>query len=295
MSKALKVLSPAKLNLYLEILGKRPDGYHTLNTIFERISLFDEITVRESDNGRIKIESDAKDIPRDSRNLAYKAARLLKKDLGISKGALIRIKKRIPVGAGLGGGSSNAASTLLGLNQLWDLRLSRQKLSAYGAKLGSDVPFFLSGASFAFGNGRGEKIKPLVPIRKKFWHIVAAPRFKVSTKGIYAEFDKIQINTGKRKRIRIDFITKKKIGEMLFNRLEEVTFRKYPKVKELKESLIAQGVKNVLMSGTGGAVFGIVSSRKEGERIAARFIRSKNMKVFVAATTGSADKNSISA
>ncbi len=284
MSKALKVLSPAKLNLYLEVLGKRPDGYHSLNTIFERISLSDEITVRELDNGRIRIESESKDIPKDSRNIAYKAACLLKDDLRISKGALISIKKRIPVGAGLGGGSSNAASTLIGLNRLWGLKLNKQRLSAYGAKLGSDVPFFLSGASFAFGNGRGEMIKALSPGKKKLWHIVVAPRFKVSTKKIYEELDKARIGAGRKIRINTDCLDKKKITGMLFNRLEEVTFKKYPGVKKLKENLTEQGIKNVLMSGSGGAVFGIVNSRKEARRIAGRFTRSKNIKVFIAAT-----------
>lgn len=284
MSKALKISSPAKLNLYLEVLCKRPDGYHAINTIFERISLSDEIVLKETDNGHIKIKSNAKDIPKDSRNLAYKAASLLKNDLRISKGIVIEIKKRIPAGAGLGGGSSNGASVLLGLNRLWNLKLNKQKLLAYAAQLGSDAAFFISGCSFGLGNGRGEKIKPLANFRKKLWHIVAVPEVKVSTKKIYEEFDKAKISTDEKKPINVDCLDKRGIGRILFNRLEEVTFRKYPEVKKLKEGLKAQGVKNVLMSGSGGAVFGIVNSRKEGLAIAKVFKHLHKVRVFVAET-----------
>lgn len=283
----VKILSPAKLNLYLEVLNKRPDGYHNIRSLFERISLSDELTFKQSDDHRIEIKSDSKDIPKDGRNLVYKAASLLRSTLGIKKGVSIEIKKRIPVGAGLGGGSSNAASALLGLKKLWNLKLSRKKLFAYGSYLGSDVAFFLSGASFALGEGRGEKIKPLDNFKKKLWHIILVPNFMVSTQEIYKELDNLE-NYNKRARgfsaRQLFRLVNIPPGNIIYNRLEEATFRRYPKVGELKEALLSRGVKNTAMSGSGGAVFGIVNSRKEGLRLLESFKHCKNIRVFVART-----------
>lgn len=286
MGKALKIVSPAKVNLYLEILNKRADGYHTIVTLFERISLCDEILLTESEGNAIRVESEAKDIPLDSNNLAYKAAALVKEDLGISKGLVIRIKKHIPVGAGLGGGSSNAASTLLGLNRLWNLRLSRKKLFAYAARLGSDVAFFAANVPFAWGSSRGEKIKPFSGFDKKLWHILLAPKVNVSTKEVYQQFDKVtKENTAcaPPREVPADF-RGLNLARILSNRLEEVTFKRYPKVRKLKEDLIAYGLKYALMSGSGGSVFGIVKSRKEGLAIARIFEHRKDVRAFVVKT-----------
>lgn len=282
MPKVLKVSSSAKLNLYLEILDKRPDGYHNLRTVFERISLNDTLTLKEIDSPEIRIISDSKDIPRDSRNLAYKAAEILKEDLGISKGVEIRIKKIIPVGAGLGGGSSNAASVLLGLNRLWRLGLSRGRLLGYAAKLGSDVSFFIYNCPYALGTSRGEKIRPLKSWKKRLWHILVVPKINVPTKEIYQEFDKgrgLNVNAGTGSGVYPN------IKAMLFNRLEEAAFRRYPQVREVKEILLKEaGLENALMSGSGSAVFGLVDSRKEGLRIAKRVSRFKDWKIFVVKT-----------
>ena len=135
----VRVLSYAKLNLYLEILDKRPDGYHNLETIFERVSLADEIVIKRAPGNSIRIETDSSDIPQGSGNLVYQAAELLKKDFGISAGLVIKIKKCIPVGAGLGGGSSNAASTLLGLNYFWNLGLSAEELKSQAREFESKL------------------------------------------------------------------------------------------------------------------------------------------------------------
>lgn len=282
MPKVLKVSSSAKLNLYLEILNKRPDGYHNLRTVFERISLNDTLTLKEIDSPEIRIISDSKDIPRDSRNLAYKAAEILKDDLGIEKGLEIRIKKIIPVGAGLGGGSSNAASVLLGLNRLWRLGLSRGRLLGYAARLGSDVSFFIYNCPYALGTSRGEKIRPLKSWKKRLWHILVVPKINVPTKEIYREFDKgrgLNVNAGTGSGVYPN------IKAMLFNRLEEAAFRRYPQVREVKEILLKEaGLENALMSGSGSAVFGLVDSRKEGLKIAKRVSRFKDWKIFVVKT-----------
>ena len=276
--KTLKVVSPAKLNLYLEVLNKRPDGYHNLHTLFERIDLADEIIFEDAGKDIITIRSDSREIPCNKDNLAYKAACLLKQELSLHKGVGIYIKKRIPVGAGLGGGSSNAASVLLGLNQLWKLGLSRKRLFEYAAKLGSDVAFFIARVSFAWGSSRGEKIKP-AHCKRKLWHILLVPKVKVSTKEIYEKLDRF----GWKNSPTIEISTAT-IPKILFNRLEETTFRYYPKVKQLKEALAAKGLKKVLMSGSGGSVFAIVASRKEGLTIAKGFQHVKGVKVFVVKT-----------
>ena len=287
MDKAVTIASPAKVNLYLEILNKRPDGYHAIVTLFERISLSDEIILRPREDSALLILSKAKNIPLDSNNLVYKAAALLRKDLGISRGVSIEIKKRIPVGAGLGGGSSNAASTLLGLNRLWNLKLSKKKLLAYAARLGSDVAFFIEDVSFAWGSSRGEKITPCFGAHKSLWHILLTPDVSVSTKEAYQEFDRV-VNKPPLSHAALEgsgFPARRlRVGKILFNHLEDVTFRKYPKVRKLKESLRAYGVRRALMSGSGGSVFGIVKSRKEGLRIAERFQHRKGLKVFVVKT-----------
>lgn len=282
MPKVLKVSSSAKLNLYLEILDRRPDGYHNLRTVFERISLNDTLTLKEIDSPEIRIISDSKDIPCDSRNLAYKAAEILKEDFGIEKGLEIRIKKMIPVGAGLGGGSSNAASVLLGLNRLWRLGLSRGRLLGYAARLGSDVSFFIYNCPYALGTSRGEKIRPLKSWKKRLWHILVVPKINAPTKEIYREFDKGRGLNVKAGTTRGRYPN---VKEILFNRLEEAAFRRYPQVREVKEILLKEaGLENALMSGSGSAVFGLVDSRKEGLKIAKRVSRFKDWKIFVVKT-----------
>ena len=285
----VKVLSYAKLNLYLEILNKRPDGYHNLETIFERVSLMDEIVIKKAPGNSLRIETDSPDIPKGSGNSVYQAAALLKKNFAISAGLVIKIKKRIPVGAGLGGGSSNAASTLLGLNYLWNLGLSAEELKDYASRIGSDAAFFVYNYPLATGRGRGERIELWSGLKKKLWHIIAVPKLNVSTARIYRDLDKSRAQTGNKKsfdsgKIKKAGLKKLKVRDILFNRLEEVTFKRYPQVGRLKRDLEAQGIRGVLMSGSGSAVFGIVGSRKGGLRIAKILQRSKNLKVFVAET-----------
>ena len=292
--KSCKLKSYAKVNLYLEVLKKRADGYHQILTLFERISLFDEINIRPRLDKKIRIFCSEPQIPKGKGNLAYRAASLLKTVSGIDKGADIRIKKRIPAAAGLAGGSSNAASVLLGLNRLWGLNLSKKRLISYAKQLGSDVPFFLANASFALGKSRGDDIKAVKGIKIKLWHILAVPKTKVSTKTIYRGLDKIAdfSVTGLTKaasnvKILIRALKESKVpmqGERLFNRLEGATFGLYPQVERLKNKMRDLGVKAVLMSGSGPAVFGIVSSRKEAEAICRKLYRLGYGSTFAVST-----------
>jgi len=275
--------SPAKLNLYLKVLAKRKDNYHNLRTIFERISLCDTIVLRLRRDGKIIIRCNNPRVPGGEKNIAFAAARLLQKSLKVNYGAEIKISKRIPVGSGLGGGSSNAASVLLGLNKLWKLSLTKQRLAGLAKKLGSDVPFFIYEKPFAEGTGRGQRIKLLPALnRVRLWHVLAVPKVQVLTPEIYKKWDSNRRtpplpNIKKIERAGLTMpeydvkiwtsVLKARalilLSQLLFNDLEKITLKAYPGAKKIKERLEDLGPKAILMSGSGPAVFAVVSSRKE--------------------------------
>ena len=293
----LVINSYAKLNLYLKVLGKRKDNYHNLETIFERISLCDKITLTLRHDREIRIISVCPNIPKDSSNLAYKSAKLLQDSLDLDKGVDIKIIKRIPVGSGMGGGSGNAASVLTGLNKLWHLNLAQRELASFARKLGADVPFFIYDAPFALGVERGDKIKKLTKLNKlKLWHVLVVPKIKVATRLIFEKFDEIYApgNTIEALTIpefNVKLLTSALIRRdfsltngMLFNSLEEITFRLYPEIREIKEKFSVLGVKAVLMSGSGSTVFGAVDSRKEAVSLSRQLEGNKFWQVFVTHT-----------
>jgi len=291
--------SYAKLNLYLAVLNKRKDDYHNIKTLFERVDLHDSIQLTKRADGLIKIRCADPAVPPGTNNLCYKSARLLQEKFGITSGVEIKITKRIPVGAGLGGGSSNAACTLLGLNKLWKLGLSRDKLERLAQLIGADVPFFIFNAPFAFAFGRGDKIKPLPRLNNaRLFHILAVPSVEVSTPLIYKRWDKLCAHQSAKKpwltkpfanvNILTSVISKNKLfgrPELLYNGLEAVTAGLYPEVKRIRERLAGLGVLATLMSGSGPAVFGIVSARKEALSLAALLKKQgRSMRVFVTTT-----------
>ena len=271
----LVLKSYAKLNLYLAVLGKRKDNYHKLNTLFERIGLSDTIVLKPRRDDLIKITCENKDVPTDESNLCYQAAKLFRQKCGIRKGVDIKIEKNIPVGAGLGGGSGNAATVLMGLKGIWKARLSRKALCSLAEKLGSDVSFFLYDVPFAQGTGRGEKIRPLAGLKSlKLWHILIVPKLHIPTSFIYKKWDELAQKNKKaaltRKPCNVKIITSilrqnnfADLNNRLFNDLERVTLPLYAQVKRVREALKRSGIGAVLMSGSGPAVFGIVTSKKE--------------------------------
>src|SRR3989339_441994 len=192
MVKNIKLKANAKINLFLDILNKRKDGYHNLKTVFQEVSLSDEIYIEQIEIG-IKIVCNDPNIPTDSRNLVYKAADLIKKYSKIDKGIQIKITKGIPVGAGLGGGSSDAASVLKGLNKMWQLKLSKKVLINIAKKIGADVPFFIEGGRCS-ATGIGDILKP-VSVKKKEWYVIVKPCFEISTKYVYSQLTKINKNS----------------------------------------------------------------------------------------------------
>lgn len=274
----MKINSYAKLNLYLAVLNKRKDNYHNINTVFERIDLCDKIVLVPRQDKKINIVCTHPAIPKDnSRNLAFRSAKLLQDSFKIDRGVDIKIIKRIPVASGLGGGSSNAAAVLVGLNKFWKLNIAQNKLIILAKKIGSDVPFFIYNSPFAEGRGRGDMIKPLKPLNPvKFWHILIVPRKKVSTMQIYKKWDSVRAKlTSPKYDVKIlGSILRKKdfslISKAMFNSLEQVVTELFPEIRHIKARLMSLGIKSILMSGSGPAVFGMVSSRKEATSLCMR-------------------------
>ena len=268
----------AKLNLSLSILGRRPDGFHELETLFERIDLHDDLTFTVKPSGVIKISCDDKRVPCDERNLVHKAARLLMRGETVSQGVAITIKKRIPVAAGLAGGSSNAATTLLGLNKVWNLGLSRARLVSYAAQVGSDVAFFLYDTPFALGTGRGEVIKPL-KVKARLWHFLVVPKAPVLTKDVYGCYASWTGRLTKRKADDTIYRSLKKndpvgVAQALSNDLERPILKLKPHLGKLKDRVARQDVLGVSFSGSGPSVYAVVASEKEALKIKAVFART---------------------
>ena len=282
--------SYAKLNLYLEVINKRPDHYHNLKTVFERIDLADRIILKSRPDKKINLICNFPFVPKDNLNLAFKSAKLLQDTFAVEEGVDIKIIKRIPVGSGLGGGSSNAATVLLGLNKLWKLNLLPKKLVDLAKRIGSDVPFFIYGLPFALAELRGDKISPLKALNKvRLWHILVVPKIKVSTPIIYAKWDRYSKLTRPKYDVKILNLALRKrdfplLSETLFNSLEEITFKLYPRVRRIKESLKALGLKSILMSGSGPAIMGIVSSRKEALALREQLKGNRFWQLFVTRT-----------
>ena len=265
---SLSLKSHAKVNLFLKVLRKRSDGYHEIESLIQEISLCDNILLEDRQKGiTILCPNKEISIPSNHNNLAYKAAKLLMERFNIKKGISITIDKKIPVGSGLGGGSSNAASVLKGLNQLWNLGLKNAQLQELGASIGSDVPFFINGKT-ALVKGRGVKIHTCFTI-PKIWLVLAIPNINVSTKWAYERMNReLTKNINSAKLLKLKKLGVKNIVNNLFNRLEGVVLKEYPLIKVIKEKMMACGASGALMSGTGSAVFGIASSKDKACRIA---------------------------
>ncbi|MEW6009473.1 MAG: 4-(cytidine 5'-diphospho)-2-C-methyl-D-erythritol kinase [Candidatus Omnitrophota bacterium] len=301
---SVSIKAPAKINLFLRVLNKRKDKFHNLQTLFERIGLFDKITLTRRKDNRIVISSSNRSLPKGRGNLMYKAALLLKKKYGIKEGLGIFIDKNIPISAGLGGGSSDCATTLLGLNRLWKLKLTKKELLQMAKNLGSDVPFFVSNNSFSLATGRGEALKNLRN-HIRLWHILIVPKIILSTKKVYAHFDKIEhkneqeirpstasLTKGSRD-VNIYILCLAKLGltkrlrllaKVNFNSLEFAAKRLAPQISRIKKVLYSLGIKYVGMSGSGPSVFGILNSGKEAKALRRKLARYKDWRTFVVRT-----------
>jgi len=277
VKRSITVKAPAKVNLRLEILGLREDHYHEILSWVYPVSLWDEISLERIEEG-IEFECDHLQVPRE--DLTVKAAKLFLQYTGLKMGVRIRLKKNIPVGSGLGGGSSDAASTLRGLIGLSGLHLREEELLELGAKLGSDVPFFIRGKPALIG-GRGEKIIRELPPLKLFM-VIIYPQKPLSSSAVYHLYDLSLTKEDRKNKIVRDF-PPRKWDDFLYNALEQVAEEVLPEIKEMKNLLRQKGAQGVSMTGSGSAVFGIYE-REEEARSAFDFLKTFNWEVFLVET-----------
>jgi 4-diphosphocytidyl-2-C-methyl-D-erythritol kinase len=304
-ANSLLLPSPAKLNLYLDVLGRRPDGYHELLTLFERISLCDTIRLTEIQTDEIVLSCDSRLIPCDATNLAWRAADLMRRSFGIKRGVKIEIQKRIPVGGGMGGGSSNAATVLSGMNRLFGMRLNRPVLIDLANRLGSDVAFFVSARRFAVGRGRGGELTGAsIPSGVRLWHVLFVPPRNIITKDVYALFDRgsQRAKTGRNPQetltltknsenvnMLLSYLRRRdfcSLNRKIYNRLSEIVAESYGFVSELRADLSKLGFKWLHMSGSGPTLFVICKDQKYAQRVydKARARLSDKYHLFIAVT-----------
>lgn len=256
--KTLRLESPAKVNLRLEILKKREDGYHEIRTVFQKISLHDMLSFSFKNGKGISITTNQANLPVGESNLVYKAAQAILSHSDYRKGISIYIDKKIPLGAGLGGGSSNAATTLMAFNRLLQTGFSQKELISMGAQIGADVPFFLLGRG-AIATGIGERLKEVdLPI---LWYVLINPNFEVSTRWAY-QSSKLTKKTFRYK-IQEFLTTPEEISEILRNDLEEVVSKAFPQIDQMKRILSSTGALGTMMTGSGPTVFGIFSKKED--------------------------------
>ncbi len=283
------ITAPAKVNLFLRVLNKRDDGYHSIETIFEKVSLFDEINVDVTDTDT-RIECDDSSIPVCSDSLLGRTVRLFKEKAGLNANFVIKLKKNIPSGGGLGGGSSDSAAILRAMNEITGLRLNKTSLFDIAAKLGADVPFFLNDASFACGKGRGDIITEL-EFKRKFWHVLVTPPFKLLTKDVYGRLDPFALT----KDIALDrmfsaFLEEEKtqnLAKNLHNDLQPIVLREFPVLKKVFCALEDAGALGTLLSGSGSTVFGIFDEkvvRQAQRKLLGAFPKEKNWRIYVVST-----------
>ena len=272
-SRGLALRTSAKVNLALEVLGKRGDGYHEIATVLQAVDLCDRLKVEAADT--LSVQTDDPDLPTDDGNLVMRAARLLQKAAGVEVGARIRLDKRIPVAAGLGGGSSDAAATLWGLSWLWGLRWPKARLRELAVELGMDVPFFL-GTGRAVARGRGERLDAL-PGGGGYALVLVNPRVPLSTREVYgrvpAGWEARPVGT---ERVIEALRTRNvaKVAAALTNNLESVVEPLLPVIGRMKAALLAAGALGAIMSGSGPTVFGMARSLDHARQIRTRVSRA---------------------
>jgi 4-diphosphocytidyl-2-C-methyl-D-erythritol kinase len=271
------LLSPAKVNLSLHLTGRRDDGYHLIESVFVPLNLFDRLEINFAapvPNGTIEVTSDTAEVPSGPSNLIFRAADIMRRRTGENFSLTVRLHKRIPVGSGLGGGSSNAATILSFLNVVLGLPLQQSALAAVGMEVGADVPFFVYGKP-AIVRGVGERVEPLsAPLDASF--VVCSPRAHLATAAVYARADQISGNQGRASLTTrcpesniADFIAgRRPLAELLANDLEEAAAQMCPEVRRLKSELLCLGAQGASMTGSGSAVFGVCPDAESAERIA---------------------------
>lgn len=279
----IEIRTPAKINLTLEIIGKRPDGFHEIRSVIQAINLCDRLRFKAATG--IDITGD---LPgwEPGKSLVSKAATLFKETFEVSAGALITIEKRIPLVAGLGGDSSDAAATLIGLNRLWKTGLSHSQLAVLARQLGSDVTYFLSGGT-ALMEGRGEIVSSLKPLAK-WWVVLAVPPISIKdkTKTLYDSLNACHYTDGERTKAVAQQLNNKKAFStaQLYNSFEHVAFSVYPGLLDFTERLLEQSAPHVHLAGTGPTIFSIFKAKPDADKLYRR-LKEKRIEAYLALTT----------
>jgi len=288
MSGSITLPAFAKINWSLRVLGRRSDGYHEIDTVFQTISLHDTISFMPTEKNEIVLSCDDRSLPSDDRNLVWRAAAALRVRCAIQKGARIRLEKRVPTHAGLGGGSSDAAVTLLGLAYLWNLTITESELMELAAGLGADVPVFLYGGA-ARGAGTGTEIAALGDAADKFL-LVLKPNANISTSKAYQALNaaalttsdaKTILSTSQRSRFSDSFGS-----EALLNDFEAVVLQLEPEIERAKVALLRAGAQSALLAGSGAAVFGVFDNKDAQERAIQNIELETGWRVFPCSTVG---------
>jgi len=268
-ARSLTLRTSAKVNLVLEVLGKRADGYHELSTVLQAVDLFDRLVLEEDE--ALALRTTDSELPTDDANLVVRAARLLREAAGVNRGARITLEKRIPVAAGLGGGSSDAAATLWGLNRLWRLGWGSERLAGLAAELGTDVPFFLRGGR-TLASGRGERLKPL-PASPAMSLVLVKPHFPLSTREVYAAVPAGLRDDGSRTSRLVRALASRdssRVAASLYNVLEAVVEPAHPEITRIKQALLSAGALGSVMSGSGPTVLGLARSPDHARQLRRR-------------------------
>lgn len=287
-TSGITVFAPAKINVILRILDRRPDGFHNLWSIMQTVALDDEVQIRlRPDRQDIQLRCDATDLAADQTNLVYRAAAAVLAQAQQSIGLDIELRKRIPMGAGLGGGSSDAAATIIGLNCLLQLKWSPVQMADVGQSLGSDVPFFLFAPS-ACVTGRGETVRPVV-VEGARWVVLVNPRFGVNTKWAYQELAAARTSIRPLSHAQQELDRQSRVGWLPLiaaaeNDFEAPVFAAHSALREIKQSLQDHGAEIALLSGSGATVFGVFADEARARHAQAQFATEKSMNVFIIPT-----------
>ena len=276
--KSIELKSRAKINLSIDVLGKREDGYHLVEMIMQTIDLYDIIKITENDIDEININSNSLDIPLNKNNIVYKAAEVLKERFNIKSGLNIFIQKNIPVAAGMAGGSCNAAAVLVGLNKLWNLKLSEKQLQEIGLTLGADVPFCISGNA-ALAQGIGEELTYIKGLPKDTSILVCKPNLFVSTKDVYQGLDLDNIKDRPDNKLLIKCLEEgniKLLSENMVNVLESVTSKMHEEILDIEKIMLDNNALGSMMSGSGPTVFGLFEKEEDAIKGKEKLLKKYN-------------------
>ncbi len=284
------VRCPAKLNLFLEVLGRRADGYHEIETVMQAVTLYDDVELSARTDGQLVLECSDPELPAAAGNLAWMAGDAVRREVGLPAGVSVSLQKRIPQGAGLGGGSSDAAGVLAGIDALFDLRLGRERLCELASELGSDIPYFLVGGT-ALCRGRGEHVSP-VPAARSADYVICCPAERLSTATVYENLDRIALTSEKHSAsLTLESLARGDVASVqpcLFNRLGEAACSLAPEVARARDALTRAASVPALVTGSGSAIYVLLESSVRAEAVAGRVREQGVGQVFVVQTEAGA-------